>query len=198
MAIFKDAPDTALRASVEIQNALMKYNAGREKKSRRAVQLGVGIHSGNVMLGIIGESMRMDQNVISDNVNIASRVQDLTRVYGTGIIITSSTKELLVKDDEMQLRYLGTTNIKGRKDHIEIYECLSGLEESAATMKLKTAEDFDKAIACFSNKAYIEALSLFEKVLKNNPGDRAAAKFIEWLQKNRELNEIATLKPSIN
>jgi predicted ATPase/class 3 adenylate cyclase/GAF domain-containing protein len=195
MAIFKDAPDTALQAAIEIQEALRKYNGDRETKNRKPVRIGIGIHTGKVMLGVIGEQMRMDQNVISDDVNVASRVQDLTRVYDTDIILTNKTYSMLENGKVKQTRYLGKTTIKGRKEQVEIYECLDGLGETELKQKKYSLESFNAGTAAFYNGTFNEAVNEFQAVLSENPDDKAAALFLSWA---KEKVLAATAKDQLN
>jgi predicted ATPase/class 3 adenylate cyclase/GAF domain-containing protein len=180
MAIFKDAPDTALQAAIEIQEALRKYNGVRETKNRKPVRIGIGIHTGKVMLGVIGEQMRMDQNVISDDVNVASRVQDLTRVYDTNIILTDKTYSMLEQGNVKQIRYLGKTSIKGRQRQVEIYECLGGLDKNESKQKIYSLARFNAGTDAFYNSSFDEAITQFQAVLSENPNDKAAALFLGW------------------
>jgi class 3 adenylate cyclase len=186
MAIFKDEPDKALLAGIEMQKTLHEYNLERQPKDRKPIRIGVGIHTGKVMLGIIGEQMRMDQNVISDAVNIASRVQDLTRVYDTRIMLTGTSKSMLKNSTDFTIRNLGKTSIKGRKKRIEIYECLDGLEENQIRLKVETGVTFNNAINQYYKQQYDVAIAGFEKVIRVNPYDKAAILYIQWSKEAQE------------
>jgi len=185
MAIFKDDPATAVEAAIEIQKTLSAYNIRREKKNRMPVKVGVGLHTDKVMLGIIGEQERMDQNVISDGVNVASRVQELTRTYKTGIILTGSTLNSLVLNNKVNFRYLGKTSIKGREETVEIFECLNGLETSEEKLKLKTIKDFNGGVKAFYDEEYSSTITIFKQLLEVNPDDAAAKHFLELSLKSQ-------------
>ena len=177
MAIFKDSADQSLEAAIQIQTEIRNYNEERAEKGRKAIGMGVGIHTGKVMLGIIGEKMRMDQNVISDNVNIASRVQSLTRSYNTRILFTDATKNKLQNPDQFKFRYLGKTNVKGRQKEIEIYECLD--EPGLSKEKLSSISSFNAAVHAYYSEEYDKAIAGLERIVSENPEDEAAKIFLD-------------------
>jgi predicted ATPase/class 3 adenylate cyclase len=188
MTIFKESPDQALAAAIGIQDTLRAYNEERIAKQRKPIGLGIGIHTGKVMLGIIGEEMRMDQNVISDNVNIASRVQDLTRVYDARILFTGATKSRLGNPEQFKYRYLGKTNVKGRQNEIEIYECFDEPNSTQIQQKLTTIESFNEAVHAFYSEDYSKAINGLENVLAKNPEDEAAKLFLEKSKKQTAID----------
>jgi predicted ATPase/class 3 adenylate cyclase len=188
MAIFKDSPDQALQAAIGIQDTIKSYNDERIKKGRKPIGLGVGIHTGKVMLGIIGEQMRMDQNVISDNVNIASRVQDLTRTYSARILFTGETKVKLQEPEQFKYRYLGKTNVKGRQNEIEIFECFDDNTALQLEQKLSTIDRFNEAVHAFYAEDYDTAMNGLQEVLKQNPEDEAAKLFLDKSKKQTNVH----------
>ena len=190
MAIFKDEPDNALLAAIEMHKSLQNYNKERQRKKRRQIQIGVGIHTGKVMLGILGEKMRMDQNVISDAVNIASRVQDLTRTYGANIMLTATSKAALKDPQLFTIRNLGETNIKGRKKSLEIFECLDGLEPEQTELKKESLALFEHAVSLYYEEKYSLAIDELERVLENNNQDKAIHLFKSWSLEALENAEI--------
>jgi class 3 adenylate cyclase len=80
MALFKNADD-ALRAGLAMLDTLDQFNAGRRAAGQQPIAIGIGINTGSLMLGTIGERHRMDGTVISDAVNLAARVESLTKDY---------------------------------------------------------------------------------------------------------------------
>ncbi len=178
MAIFKNKPGNALNAAILIQKVVIDYNKQRRERNRKEFQVGIGLHTGKVILGIIGDSLRMDQNVISDNVNIASRVQDLTRFYGTSILLTRAVFEKIEPNSGLNFRNMGRVVLKGKKEDIEILECVDGLDTTQKNLKIDTIDDFEQGKKCYSNKEFSSAVMHFEKVLSLNPDDKAAKYFL--------------------
>ena len=92
MALFPERPDDAIKASLEMFRRLDVFNRERQARGRDAVRIGVGLHTGSLMLGTVGARDRMDGTVISDAVNLASRVENLTKTYGVPLIVTEDTR----------------------------------------------------------------------------------------------------------
>lgn len=124
MAIFREGADYAYEAAVEIQKELKAFNKERDKMDLPPIKIGIGLHTGKVIMGVIGNEERMDQNVLSDAVNIASRVQDLTREYGASFIVTDTIIQAL--KGPVPNRFLGNVSVKGRSEPVAIYECTEG------------------------------------------------------------------------
>ena len=82
MTLFVDDHHTAVAAAIEMQKALQNYNRERISKERKAIRTGIGLNTGNLMLGIIGDDNRYDSTVIADTVNTASRMEGLTKIFG--------------------------------------------------------------------------------------------------------------------
>ena len=111
MALFED-PDGALRAAVALQETLRTFNDVRLSHGGAPIAIGVGIHAGTLMLGTVGEERRIDTTVIADAVNVASRVEGLTKEYHVGIVVTDDLVKRLKAPPE-SLRPLGETHVKG-------------------------------------------------------------------------------------
>jgi class 3 adenylate cyclase len=91
MALFSGHPDNAVNASIAMLHQLQVYNQERVNSGESPIKIGIGINTGNLMLGTVGGQNRMDTTVISDAVNLASRVEGLTKTYGVALLITQQT-----------------------------------------------------------------------------------------------------------
>lgn len=179
MAIFPKQPEDALKSSIEVMNALHKFNLDRLKSHKFPINIGIGIHTGVLMLGTIGEESRMDGTVISDAVNFASRLEGLTKVYGASILISKSTLTRIGNIDRYNYRFLGKVQVKGKKNAMEIYEFFDGDEEQQKKLKAKTKIDFVNALKAYFSKDFAAAVMLFKQVLKKNPEDKAANLYLK-------------------
>lgn len=121
MALF-EKPDDAVRASLAMVETLARYNAGRHAKGRMPIAIGVGINTGTLMLGTIGESHRMDGTVISDAVNLASRVEALTKTYALGVLISQFTRDSLARPEDYDIRLVDTVTVKGKTRPVSIFQ----------------------------------------------------------------------------
>ncbi|HEY9834409.1 MAG TPA: adenylate/guanylate cyclase domain-containing protein, partial [Stenomitos sp.] len=91
MALFSKGADHALKAAISMLKRLTKYNQGRAKAGYIPIQVGIGINTGSLMLGTVGGYSRMDSTVISDTVNLASRIEGLTKDYRVSLLISHHT-----------------------------------------------------------------------------------------------------------
>ncbi|MEO0388797.1 MAG: response regulator, partial [Pseudomonadota bacterium] len=107
MAMFPGAPDQAMTSAVEIQIELASYNAEREAAGKIPVATGIGLHSGDLVLGIIGDQYRRAGNVISDAVNQAARIEGLTSHFGIRIATTGPTLRKLSDPEAFPHRLIG-------------------------------------------------------------------------------------------
>ncbi|MDX1521948.1 MAG: response regulator, partial [Anaerolineae bacterium] len=121
MAIFPNKPDDAVRAAIAIRQQLAFHNRRRRKAGQRSIEVGIGIHTGTLMLGTIGESERMEGTVIADAVNIAARLEGLTKQYEVTIIISEDTHNRLESPDRFASTLLDSVTVKGRTNPISIY-----------------------------------------------------------------------------
>jgi len=174
MALF-DSPDDALTASVKMFTALDIWNRGRMKAGYPVVRIGIGVHSGALMLGIIGEQSRMEGTVISDTVNLASRLEGLTKYYGAAMIISDITHQKLKEPDKYSYRVLDRVRVKGKQEPVSILEVLSAESEEPRALKEAARVDFNEGQQLYLKRSFREAASSFARVLKANQKDRAAA-----------------------
>ena len=178
MALF-DSPEHAMDAAIEIQTTVRQYNVYRVERNYMPIRVGIGMHSGSLMLGTIGESERMDGTVISDAVNLASRMENVTKLYDATIVISGTTLYEIQDPSHYNYRPLGVVKVKGKKDPITIFEILDGDEPEIRSLKLKTRESFEQAIHHFLTKNFTKSKEYFGGVLAVNPKDRPARYFQE-------------------
>jgi two-component system sensor histidine kinase ChiS len=174
MALFPDSPDDAVNAAIEMQKELDDFNRDRPKNAK--VRIGIGLHTGNLMLGTVGEERRMEGTVISDVVNAAARLESLTKVFGSSIVISEETLKRL--KSKYAYRSLGIVRVKGKRTAVSIYEILSGIDV-LDDLKLQTRDLMDEALHQYQRSALNLALDGFGRVLTINPDDQAAKAYAE-------------------
>jgi class 3 adenylate cyclase/CheY-like chemotaxis protein len=121
MALFEKAED-AMEASIDMLRKLKEYNSERMQKSEIPIAIGIGINSGNLILGTIGEEKRFQTTVIGDTVNIAARIESLTKEVGRSLLVSSQTKNELEDPEKYELKLIPNQEIRGKLEGIEIYE----------------------------------------------------------------------------
>ncbi len=181
MALFQRNVIDAVSAGVEMQRYLKEYNAHRNNQGYVPIQIGVGIHSGLLMLGTIGAEERLEGTVISDTVNLASRIESLTKVYGSRIAVSESTIEEVKKTGKFHFRFLDRVKVKGKQKPISVYEIFDGDEPRDQDLKLKTAESYEKGVKAFYAQAFDDAKQHFETVISLYPEDRATQLYLKRL-----------------
>ncbi len=125
MALFPNKVDDAIMAAVNMIEQLHEYNKIRELTGQEQINIGIGIHTGNLMLGTIGESSRIEATVISDAVNTASRLEHLNKKLNTKILISKESLEKSDRRSEFNTRKIGRVAIRGKEDHLVVYEILT-------------------------------------------------------------------------
>lgn len=178
MAIFPDSPQHAVEAGIAMLKALREYNE-LFRIGMDPIRIGVGIHSGLLMLGTVGEERRMEGTVISDAVNLASRLEGLTKKFGSGILISEQVYQAVQGANKFHTRYLGRVRVKGKKESVKVYEVMDGDSEQLMQKKLQTHDEMEKGIDLFTAGKFRESIGHFETVLASNPDDKAARAYME-------------------
>ncbi|MEO8720273.1 MAG: adenylate/guanylate cyclase domain-containing protein [Ginsengibacter sp.] len=174
MAIFPLNASDALYAAIDIQKEVQDFNKIRESKNKPLIQIGVGMHTGPLIMGITGDYDRMDACTISDTVNTASRVESLTKHYKASILLSDASLKQITHKENFHLRNLGLVQLKGKLSSINIHECFSCNTESELQRKLETLPIFNEAVRFYLNKSYDNAINAFRKVIETDPEDRTA------------------------
>ena len=175
MALFNDADD-ALRAGLAMFEALDGFNAERRLTGLEPIAIGIGINSGSLMLGTIGEKHRMDGTVISDAVNLASRIEDLTKVYRVGLLISEYTYEQLADPKAYDIRPIDVVVVKGKTRPVTVFEVFQ--HDPAGLRDVKEPDPRPAAVRRRGARpitTWRRARRFFEQCLATVPGDAAAA-----------------------
>ncbi|WP_223551514.1 tetratricopeptide repeat protein [Aestuariivivens sp. NBU2969] len=178
MALFPENAEHALKASIAMQKTVLEYNIRRVKEGFKPISVGMGMHTGALVMGIIGDVYRNDTAIIADTVNTASRMEGTTKYYGANIVLSESSMASIEKKDDFNFRYLGKIKVKGKNEAIGVYECFNGDEDIIVELKIKTLKDFEKGLKYFFNKEFPKASAAFDKVLGKNPKDMVAKYFV--------------------
>jgi class 3 adenylate cyclase len=178
MALFPGTADNALQAAIAIQRAVADYNAYLQQSGRRPISTGTGLHTGSLILGIIGDTHRMQGTVISDAVNLAARLEEISKIYGASII--ASTQTLLGVADAAiyHYRFVDKMRVEGKREPVSIFEIFDGEPETIIDRKLKTQQEFEEGVLLYHKARFQEARRKFEWVLGRNPVDRAAQLYL--------------------
>jgi class 3 adenylate cyclase len=124
MALFDDeTTDGALKAAIAMQEALKEFNTQRFRQGKPTLEIGIGIHRGEVVMGTVGFMSRMESTVIGDAVNVASRVEGLTKSYECHVLVTDAVVKALCQREWFDLELVDdAVKVKGKEVTIAIYK----------------------------------------------------------------------------
>lgn len=182
MALFNGSADDALKAGISMLYRLQEYNQNRIKSNDIPINIGVGINTGSLMLGTVGGANRMDGTVISDAVNLAARVESLTKNYGVPLLISHDTYWRLQNPENYALRLIDRVKVKGKSNSVTIYEAFDADKPEIRQGKLATLQTFSQALTLYNLEAFSEAKQLFSNCLQENPYDKVAEIYVKRCQ----------------
>ena len=174
MAIFTLNAGDALRAAIEMQKEIHEFNLLRLDKNKSQIEIGIGMHTGSLIMGITGDLDRMDACTISDTVNTASRVESLTKHYKASILLSEASLKQIINKSEFDLRNLGLVQLKGKHNSINVHECFSCNTEAERLSKLNTLPVFNQGVSHYLEKSFTPANECFKRVVETDPQDRTA------------------------
>jgi len=188
MALFMNADD-AVQASVAMLDKLSQLNQIQTQNRIPAIKIGIGLNTGKLMLGIIGEQNRLQGTVISDTVNLASRIENLTKTYKSTLIISENTYIQLTNPAQYAIRFLDNLKVKGRSKRDSIFEIFDGDSEEIKTGKLANLKIFEDAVNLYQQQKFRAAQALMERCLQLNPSDAAAEVYRQRCQNFLKINQ---------
>ena len=179
MALFANSADAAVQGAIAMLEQLKQYNQVRQQRNREPIRIGIGLHTGKLILGTVGGLNRMDGTVIGDSVNLSSRVEGLTKTYGVSLLITDKTWERLNDSLEYDLRFIDNVKAKGKNKAVSLFEIFSADPLELREAKTATKEKFEMAVLLYHKHSFQEAARLFQECLDYHQGDRAARSYLE-------------------
>ncbi len=177
IAVFPQQTEDAIKAAIATQRTLTAENAKRKAQGAWPINIGIGIHTGSLMLGIVGESERAQSDIFSDAVNLAYRLEGLNKLYGAAIIVSEQSMLRLPAGHEYHQRSLGKVQVKGKKQSVPIFEIYDGDPEPIIALKRTTLADFEQGLQRYFAKDFAAAVKCFERVLAVNASDTTAKLF---------------------
>ena len=179
MALFSGIPDDALKAGITMLQRLADYNQQRIHSGYAPINIGIGINTGSLMLGTVGGKHRMDGTVISDAVNLASRLEGLTKYYGVSLLISGQTLAGLHNPMDYSIRFIEQVLVKGKSKAVAVFEVFDGEELQIKEAKLATLSIFEEGLFLYKKQAFRKAKQRFEEVLSINPRDTVAQIYLD-------------------
>jgi two-component system sensor histidine kinase ChiS len=185
MALFPLGADQAVQASIGMLTRLREYNTTRGRPGRPVLKIGIGIHTGVLMLGTVGGENRMDGTVIADAVNLASRTEGLTKIYGVALLITEQTLDRLDQQTQYKIRLIDRVRVKGKTKPVTVYEVFDADAPEQVSLKQDTMDIYEAAFEAYHEGNLQRAHELFLDVLKANPDDSPVQVYVQRCEDQR-------------
>lgn len=179
MALFGGSADDAVKAGISMLQRLSEYNLTRQRPERSPISIGIGINTGDLMLGIVGGKHRMDSTVISDAVNLAARLEELSKRYQIPLLISEHTFLRLEDPNIYSLRVIDKVRVKGKSEMVSVFEVFDADPPVLYRKKAATKTLFEQALILYHLEAFPESAECFEACLRENPSDQVAKIYLE-------------------
>lgn len=175
LALFEAGPDGAAQAAVAMCAALRELN----RDSDEPLAMGIGINAGPLTLGTIGARDRLSCTVIGDSVNLAARLEGLTKEYGVQVLVGEQARLRLARPDALHLRLVGRVAVQGRSEPTGVYQLVDAEAPAVRERLAETRATYDAAVDAFFGRRFAEAEEGFAAVVDRDPSDPVAARFLE-------------------
>jgi adenylate cyclase len=184
MALFEKSEATrsakfAIDAALQMQQALTLYNKHRLEEKKDPLAMGIGLHIGQVIIGTLGANDRMDSTAIGDAVNLASRIEGMTKMYGAGVLVSLDTLQALEDASIYLTRFIDNVMAKGKHEPVQIWQVINKSSENVSGNYFGMLSAYNQGIENFQAKKIPEAKEMFERALALEPTDKVSAIYLE-------------------
>lgn len=166
----KEDPLNAVKAALEMQRKLALLNIQRTAQGKPALQIGIGISTGDVVCGNIGSEKRMEYTAIGDGVNLASRLEGATKQYGTSLLVADATADRV--RDLFHLREVDLMRVKGKKKPVRTFDVFGPLDKALDPYRRELLERHDAAMTAYRSRDFSSALDIFGDAAERFPNDK--------------------------
>ena len=163
----------SVMAGIEMIEGLQVFNQQQREHGGPEFQIGVGINYGVVTVGNIGTDKKMDYTIIGDMVNLASRMEGLTKKYHQSLLISESLYKKV--QDRLPCRLIDSVAVKGKQKGVKIYAAKKALSEE----EKRAWGSHEKGMDLYYGRQFQQAIGMYSQVLHIFPDDHAAAVMIE-------------------
>jgi adenylate cyclase len=167
----------AVRAALEMRRELQTLNQKWRVEGVFPLGIGIGINQGDALIGNIGSQERMDPTVIGDAVNLASRLEALTRTYGVDVLVGPSAAGLI--RDEFILRSVARVRVKGKTESADVYALIAARGDDTDPELIRRLESYEEGIVAFRARDFERAKILFSQFLEFYSEDVLAKMYLE-------------------
>ncbi|MEA3398839.1 MAG: adenylate/guanylate cyclase domain-containing protein [Patescibacteria group bacterium] len=168
--------ELSCRAALDMIAELDKNREKWRKDFGVELKIGIGINTGEAIIGNMGSDKRFDYTLMGDSVNLASRLEGITKQYGVEIAVSEFTRR--AAEDKFIFRYLDKVAVKGKLEGVKIYE-LMGRQEDKTDNINKLLADFSQGIGYYRAQEWDKAMSLFKAILDEFKDDGPSRVYLE-------------------
>ncbi len=165
------------RAALDMRRELAALNTQWAAQDTPPFHIGIGINHGDVLVGNIGSQEKADPTVIGDAVNLASRLEALTRTYAVDILVGARAAELI--RDDFDLRSVALVQVKGKTEPVEIFTLIGEKKARGDEEFLQRLETYEAGFRKFRERDFTQAKILFSQFLEFYPDDALAKMYLE-------------------
>ncbi len=171
MVLFGVAPERAIDAGLGMCRALERFNLDATEAGEPTLKMGVGVNTGALVLGTVGAKDRLKCGVVGDTVNLASRVEQLTKHYDAQFLIGQKTFDSMTDRGRFSLRCVDRVAVKGKVQGIRLYEVLDALPPQLREYRERTRSRLDEALAAYADRHFDDAVAMLAEARALDPGD---------------------------
>lgn len=172
--------DNAVATATDMMVHLRKLNEKRIGEGKAAINIGLGISSGEVVLGNIGSTKRLEYTVIGDSVNLSARLESATKFYSADILISEFTVAAMQHDAPM--REIDLIRVKGKDKPVAIYEVIGHHTDETFPNRDTVIDAFKEGLTLYRNREWSKAADAFNNALAARPDDGPSKIYIERCQ----------------
>lgn len=177
MALFDISVDKALQAVIGMRRALEHFNEQEVAAGEVALKAGAGLNTGDVILGTVGGRDRIKCGVVGDCVNLASRIEGLTKRYDAAVLIGEETYSDLADPSQFSFRVVDRVAVKGKDRPITVYELLDAESASRRALREAGRAALHEAQQLYAARQFTTALATFSELAAADPSDPVPALF---------------------
>lgn len=176
LSLYQEDKEQAIDTAISIIRKMNMQNKMAGKNGEKIVDIGVAIHEGDIMLGIIGQKERMSARAISEDVSAAMMLQKISKKLGSYILVSDNAMKGITT--KYNYRYLGKVYLKELEKEIGVYDFFDGDDLDIRKKKLETKKEMEEGISLFEQKNFYEARKRFIHVTKINHLDDASKMYL--------------------
>jgi class 3 adenylate cyclase len=162
LALFQEKPDDAVQAAIDMRINLDAFNTKREENGEDPIKIGIGVHFGEVTLGTVGTTYRMQATVIGDAVNLASRIESVTKNFKISIVLTGDALEMMESPDKFHIREIDTVRVKGKEHPVVLYEVFDNDPAEIRDAKSELIPLMTQGLQFYKKGEFQKALDIFK------------------------------------